>query len=179
MEVPQLSSAQIAQIAAFVANYIQSQRKAFAGRASALPPELLVQMNGFFRPELLNSARAVVLNDERVGNPDFYGALEDLGFGNLPDFSGMAAITFSDVIVSHEPFDGPLLFHELVHIEQYRQLGIDGFAKLYVNGFLSGGSYEAIPLETNAYGLESVFRNSPDRRFSVESEVAAFLRAEV
>jgi len=43
-----------------------------------------------------------------------------------------------------------LLFHELVHVEQHRQLGIPRFADLYVRGFLSGGSYEAIPLEVNA-----------------------------
>ncbi|SRR6266404_2608073 len=151
-------------------------REEFAGRASALPLALLVQMNGFFRPELLGSTRAVVLENQRVGNPDFYPELEAVGFRNLPDFSGMAAITFNDVIVSHEPFGSPLLFHELVHVEQYKQLGVDRFAELYVKGFLSGGSYEAIPLELNAYGLECTFRNYPHRGFSVESEVAAFLR---
>jgi hypothetical protein len=74
------------------------------------------------------------------------------------------AITFNDVIFSHAPFDASFLFHELVHVEQCRQLGVDRFADLYVRGFLSGGSYEAIPLELNAYELEAAFRNSP-RRF--------------
>jgi hypothetical protein len=37
--------------------------------------------------------------------------------------------------------DYGLLFHELVHVEQYRQLGIPRFAELYVRGFLSGGGY--------------------------------------
>jgi len=62
----------------------------------------------------------------------------------------MAAISFCDVVVSHEPFTDGLLFHELVHVEQHRQFGIPRFADLYVRGFLSGGSYEAIPLEVNA-----------------------------
>jgi hypothetical protein len=57
-------------------------------------------------------------------NPDFYPMLRSLGFNNLPDQSTMGAITFSDVVVSHEPFSNGLLFHELVHVEQYRQLGI-------------------------------------------------------
>jgi hypothetical protein len=175
MGLPPLSSSKIEQIAVLVANYIQSQREAFAGRASAPPQALLVQMNGFFRPQLLNSVRAVVLEGERVRDPDFYAMLRGLGFANLPDFHGMGAITFNDVIVSHEPFDASLLFHELVHVEQYRQLGVDRFADLYVRGFLSGGSYEAIPLELNAYELEAAFRNSPRRRFDVESEVSAFL----
>jgi hypothetical protein len=177
MGMPNLTPTQVQQIATQVANYIQGQRTAFADRATPLPQALVVQMNGFFRPELVNSTRALVLEGERVGNPDFYPMLEGMGFSNLPDFSGMGAITFGDVIVSHEPFTSTLLFHELVHVEQYSQLGIDRFAELYVKGFLSGGSYEAIPLELNAYGLEGIFRNSPHRRFSVESEVTAFLRS--
>jgi hypothetical protein len=90
----------------------------------------------------------------------------------------MAAITFNDVIVSHEALSAPLLFHELVHVEQYRQLGVDCFAELYVKGFLDGGSYEAIPIEVNAYGLEGEFRRTPHRGFSVEEAVAAWLREE-
>jgi hypothetical protein len=94
-----------------------------------------------------------------------------LGFNNLPDQSTMAAITFCDVVVSHEAFSNGLLFHELVHVEQYRQLGIPRFSELYVRGFLNGGSYEAIPLEVNAYSLEDRFRRDPRRMFSVENEI--------
>lgn len=97
--------------------------------------------------------------------------LRGLGFKNLPDQSGMGAITFSDVVVSHEPFRNGLLFHELVHVEQYRQLGIPRFSELYVRGFLSGGSYEAIPLEVNAYTLEARFEGNPASQFSVADEV--------
>jgi hypothetical protein len=97
--------------------------------------------------------------------------LRRLGFNNLPDQSTMGAITFCDVVVSHEPFSNGLLFHELVHVEQYRQLGIPRFSELYVRGFLNGGSYEAIPLEVNAYSLEDRFRSAPRRMFSVEDEV--------
>jgi hypothetical protein len=57
--------------------------------------------------------------------------LRDMGFNNLPDQSTMAAITFCDVVVSHESFSDGLLFHELVHVEQYRQLGISRFSELY------------------------------------------------
>src|SRR5436853_935557 len=39
---------------------------------------------------------------------------------------------------------------ELVHVVQYEKLGLKEFAAKYVTGFLSGGSYEAIPLEMNA-----------------------------
>jgi hypothetical protein len=113
----------------------------------------------------------LVLQGERVANPDFYPMLRSLGFNNLPDESGMGAITFSEVVVSHEPFSSGLLFHELVHVEQYRQLGIPRFSELYVRGFLNGGSYEAIPLEVYAYTLGGRFEQNTARQFSVEDEV--------
>ena len=118
-------------------------------------------MWGFFSPQILDGTRLLVQQGERVANPDFYPMMRNLGFNNLPDQSTMGAITFSDVVVSHEPFSDGLLFHELVHVEQYRQLGIPRFSELYVRGFLSGGSYEAIPLEVNAYSLEDRFRSAP------------------
>jgi hypothetical protein len=37
--------------------------------------------------------------------------------------------------------------------------------------FLTGGSYEAIPLEVNAYTLGGRFESDPRRMFSVEDEV--------
>src|ERR1700730_5821700 len=138
MATPNLPPNQIAQVSGLVATYIRVQREPFAARASDLPRDLRVSMNGFFRPELLNSTRALVLENERVGNPGFYPMLQEWGFGHLPDFQTMAAITFNDIIVSREPLDARILFHELVHVEQYRQLGVERFAELYMRGFLSG-----------------------------------------
>jgi hypothetical protein len=66
----------------------------------------------------------------------------------------MVGITFQDVVVHVEPLTTPLLFHELIHAVQYKHLGLSGFAKHYGHGFLTGGSYEEIPLEKQAYGLE-------------------------
>lgn len=96
------------------------------------------------------------------------------GFNNLPDQSQMAAITFDDVVVAHEEFSKGLLFHELVHVAQYRLLGVPGFSELYVRGFLTGGSYNAIPLETNACTLQHRFESDSLRAFSVEEEVRAW-----
>jgi hypothetical protein len=87
----------------------------------------------FFRPDLLESTRVVVLQKERIGNPGFYPMLRSWGFSNLPEFTQMAAVTFQDVIVSHEPFSDALLFHELVHVEQYRQVKVPRFAELPIS----------------------------------------------
>ena len=171
MATPQLTPDQIAQVKGLVAQYIAAQRGGYGPRAIPLSVQQKAAMKGFFSPQLLDGARLLVLQGERVPNPDFYPMLKTLGFNNLPDQSMMAAITFCDVVVSHEPFSNGLLFHEFVHVEQYRQLGIPRFSELYVRGFLSGGSYEAIPLEVNAYALEGRFKLNPAQQFSVAEEV--------
>jgi len=171
MATPRLTPDQIAQVSGLVAQYIATRRERYSPRAIPLSAQQRAAMNGFFSPQLLESTRVLVLQGERVANPDFYPMLRGLGFKNLPDQSGMGAITFCDVVVSHEPFYDGLLYHELVHVEQYRQLGIPRFSELYVRGFLNGGSYEAIPLEVNAYTLEGRFEADHHQRFSVEDEV--------
>jgi hypothetical protein len=63
---------------------------------------------------VLDAARVLVLHGLRAENPPFYPMLAGMGFSDLPDFSQMVAITFCDVVVSHVPLTGGLLFHELV-----------------------------------------------------------------
>jgi len=172
---PKLAPHQVAQISELVAGYISAQRRKYAPRAVPLSAQQRAPLEPFFARELLDSVRVLVLEGERVQNPEFYPMLRGFGFKNLPDQSAMGAITFCDVVVSHEPFSGGLLFHELVHVEQYRQLGIPLFSGLYVRGFLNGGSYEAIPLEINAYSLEDLFRRDPRQAFSVHTEVAKWV----
>jgi hypothetical protein len=168
---PALTTEQVAQVSGLVAQYISVQREKYAPRSVPLSAQQKAVVMGFFSQQLLGDTRLLVLQGERVANPDFYPILKSLGFKNLPDQAGMAAITFCDIVVSHEPFSDGLLFHELVHVEQYRQLGIEGFSELYVRGFLSGGSYEAIPLEINAYTLEARFEANPRQLVSIEAEV--------
>jgi hypothetical protein len=168
---PKLTPDQIAEVSGLVAQYITTQREKFGPRAIPLSAQQRAAMTGFLSPQLLDGTRLLVLQGERVANPDFYPMLRGLGFKNLPDQSRMGAITFCDVVVSHEPFSNGLLFHELVHVEQYRQLGIPRFSELYVRGFLNRGSYEAIPLEVNAYTLQRCFGQNPAKQFSVAEEV--------
>jgi hypothetical protein len=169
--VPRLTSDQIIQVSGLVSQYITAQRERYAPRAVPLSAQQRTPLEPFFAREVLDGVRVLVLRGERVSNPEFYPMLRGLGFKNLPDQSAMGAITFCDVVVSHEPFSDGLLFHELVHVEQYRQLGIPRFSELYVRGFLNGGSYDAIPLEVNAYTLGGRFEANPRHRFSVEDEV--------
>jgi hypothetical protein len=134
-------------------------------------------MESFFLVSTLDSARVLILSSERVCNPPFCGELLQMGFDPaiLPDFTGMAAITFVDTVVSHEAFTDSLLSHELVHVAQYQKLGLEGFAVRNVSGFLSGSSYEGIPLEMNDNELDARFAAEPTKPFSVEAEVRAWI----
>ena len=71
-----------------------------------------------------------------------------------------------------------MLFHELVHVVQYAQMGVKEFAARYVNGFIQGGSYEEIPLEKNAYTLEGQVQPNEKQPFSVDDEVRQWREAE-
>jgi hypothetical protein len=179
MPSPKLGDAEIVWIIHQVAEYVGQQRQTY--RPAAVPLSLSQKnaMRPFFLEPALDSTRLVVLAGQRVNNPPFYGTLIKMGFeaASLPDLAHMAAITFVDTVVSHEPFTDRLLFHELVHVVQYTKLGIEDFAAKYVRGFLSGGSYEAIPLEMNAYELDGRFAAAPAKAFSVASVVCAWVDA--
>jgi hypothetical protein len=178
MVSPQLSPEQIAHISSLVAGYITEQQEKALPFGVPLSPKQRASMDGFLLPQVLDTTRLLVLGELRIENPPFYPLLRQMGFTNLPNFTTMAAVTFCDVVVSHQPFTNGLLFHELVHAEQYRQLGITRFAELYVRGFLSGGGYDGIPLEINAYELGGSFEKNPRTRFSVADEVGELIRNE-
>jgi hypothetical protein len=181
MALPELRGPQIEGIARQVADYIESQRQTYLGKTSALDRDQKAVMAPFFPESVLNSTRVVVLTDRRVSNPGFYSDLVAMGFepAVLPDFTDMAAITFVDTVVFHVPIVNQTLFHELVHVVQYAKLGLAHFAAKYVNGFLTGGSYESIPLERNAYELDERFAQAPADAFSVEDEVQEWINWEL
>lgn len=163
-----LSELQIGQVAKWVAAYIAEQREKFQNKAEPIAPAYKDLLQPFFPSDVLSKVRVV---QGRASEPAFYSQLRLFGIRNAPAFSQMAGITFQDVIVHVEPLTGTLVFHELVHAVQYKHLGLAGFADRYVRGSLSGGSYEEIPLEKQAYELEAKFANARDKVFSVEQDV--------
>jgi len=178
---PQLSQQQVASLTQAVAGYIRAQREQYFSRS--VPLTFSELWSRFFSAEDLRRIRAVQAEASaqpaglegpwRIPNPPFYPDLEKLGFTGLPNFSTMPAITFDDVVVFHDPLTPQLIFHELVHVVQYRLLGIDEFARLYVRGYLQGG-YEGTPLEICAYELDGRFIMG-SVGFDVEAEVRAWM----
>jgi hypothetical protein len=178
MAMPVLSPPQVDQLSSLVAQYISNQRTRYLPTGVPLSTQQKTAMAGFFTSDLLDEVRWMVLVGEWVANPDFYPMLVAIGFTNLPDQPAMAAVTFFDVVVAHVRFTDALLFHQLVHVEQYRQLGIPRFADLYVRGFLNGGGYDGIPLERNAYMLGDQYALDPAKPFSVAEVVADWISEE-
>lgn len=130
----------------------------------------------FFDAPLLESAR--IAQVPTIENPDFYSILAQQNITLPLDFTQMAGITFDDTIaLSHAQSPSPdeflpLLFHELVHVVQYRTLGVEEFVRRYVVGWAENGfSYESIPLERWAYELDARFRRG-GTPFSVGAEVS-------
>lgn len=171
MDLTKIPPGMIGQVAGMVADYISNSRKKYGAKAVPLTPEQRAPMQPFFSPEILEQTKMLVLKGERIQDPGFYTMARMMGFKDLPSFSDVAAVTFVDVIVSHEEFTDALLFHELVHVVQYGQLGVKEFGARYVSGFITGGGYEGIPLEKNASELEQRFHANPAEAFSVADEV--------
>jgi hypothetical protein len=178
MDLKNLPPAMVSQLANMVEEYVTSNRKKYAPQAVPLTDSQRSMMQPFFSATVLDSARLCVLRGTRVSNPPMYAMARMMGIRNLPDFSAMTAITFVDVIVSHDEFTDALLFHELVHVAQYAQMDLEEFAARFVNGFIQGGSYEEVPLEKMAHALESRFSQNSAEAFSVDDAVRQWREAE-
>jgi hypothetical protein len=168
---PNLTPSQMAALTQAVAAYIHAQRATYAPLAAPLAFSEL--WSRFFPARDLERIRILQPGQERVVNPPFYADLEKMGFTGLPDFRTMAAITFDDVVVFHDALTPQLIFHEMVHVVQYRLLGVEEFARLYVRGYLHGG-YSGTPLEICAYELDGRFIMG-SVGFDVEAEVKSWI----
>ena len=124
-------------------------------------------------------ARIRVCRVAEIPNPDFYVDLLAQGTSVPIDFRQMHGLTLIDTVLIADRCAGmqpeefaALLFHEAVHVVQYECLGLERFADEYISGWaLSGFVYDAIPLERQAYALESRFRSAPEAAFSVLDEL--------
>ena len=172
MTDPSASPEQLGQLSAEVARYIKGQRDKYRPAGLPLSSEQRTTMSGYFSTDLLANVRWLSLISELVETPTFF--VMGLDLVDPSAFTMMAAITFSDVIVANVPLWNDILFHELVHCEQYRQLGIQRFAEIYAKGYLESG-YHGVPLEEHASMLGTRFELNRNERFSVEQEVTTWI----
>jgi len=166
-------------IAPKVQGWIEEQRAKHIGGACVLTDAEHERLAGYFPDAALVAARLKTVR--RIENPPFLeGLLKQAAFFEIRvqfDFNGVSGITFVDcILVKEKAPSADLLFHEMVHVEQYRQLGTEGFVQAYVRGMVDGGLvYERIPLE--AIASEMTARFAAGEKFNVADELAAWLRA--
>jgi len=162
------------------AQWVNAQRRALRSRGQPLPPEVRRLLSPYFPATVLEFV--VVAEVPSVPNPAFYAELQREGFEIPLDFSQMEGITFDDVIALSEDCsrDLGLIFHECVHVTQYRLLGVERFMDIYVREFFAAAerlgdpaaAYQAISLEEQAYALERRFRAR--EKFPVESALVQY-----
>jgi hypothetical protein len=164
--------------------WVERNRSRHRRHAESISPEALQALAPFFPAETLAAARVAIV--PRLSASWILRLARRLGISAV-DVDRVLGITYLDTIVVPRHRIDPVaadgvplstLFHELVHVEQARQLGARGFVGRYVRGWLDGGrTYEAIPLERDAYELERRFRAAPGEGFDVAAEVARRLAA--
>jgi hypothetical protein len=174
MDRSEISQARIAEMVSGVAAYFRQEREIYVRASEPLPPEWRVAVGAYFSKSLLEHVRIVVLQGARIPPPPFYSEAMALSGGSFPDFVHLASITYLDIIVFHDGIAARTLFHALVHATQMSVLGFDRYTDLYVRGFVRTRSWLAIPLETQAFQLDTRFAMSPTAAFSVDDEVKSW-----
>jgi hypothetical protein len=159
-----------------VAAYFRQEREIYFRASEPLAAEWKTRVQPYFSKSLLERIRTVVLKGARIPPPPFYAEAIALSSGNFPDFVHLASITYLDIIVCHDEIVLRTLFHGLVHAAQMALLGFDRYTELYVRGFVKTRSWLAIPLETQAFQLDTRFEMSPAVAFSVEDEVKSWVQ---
>ena len=171
----------VSYLAENAGHWIESQRAQHRVHADPLPDTTLAALSGFFEKATLDRAR--IRHVPSIENPPFYQEFEEAGEAFPLDFTVWAAITFGDVIlVNGEQLPGPpshsVVFHEMVHVVQYDELGIHEFARRYVTPFVqSRFNYMSIPLESVAFDLQGRFEERSGNSFSAEEEIRSRIGA--
>jgi len=171
MDRAELSEARIAEMVSQVAAYYRQERQLYFRASEPLTPDWKSVVQSYFSKSLLDGLRTVVLTGARIPPPPFYSEAVAFSGGSFPDFVHLASVTYVDIIVFHDEIVPRTLFHGLVHAAQMSLLGFDRYVNLYVRGFVKTRSWLAIPLETQAFQLDTRFAMSPTAVFSVEDEI--------
>jgi hypothetical protein len=141
----------------------------------------------YFRKYFGADAERARLTWGRIPEPPFYQTLREMGADehDLLPLADRDAITFDSLILvnPYKAAGSDVIFHELVHVVQYRLLGVDEFVRQYVEGWMAGrdlfpdheSRYHNIPLERVASDLQETYKAS-HATFSVEDALRTFLR---
>jgi len=166
--IPRLLKPLVPFLSWMAARYIAHHRRRLMALGTPISTDLAASLRGFFSEQVLAETCLVRAT---MPEPTLYPLVRFFRIKGILEMSDVGAITLLDVVACAHEIDSNTLFHELVHVVQYRVLGLKNFARLYVLGFLEGGGYNGIPLEQQAYELGRRYEQRPKEIFSVEENV--------
>ncbi|MFO1519610.1 MAG: hypothetical protein U1F57_08135 [bacterium] len=142
-------------------------------RAQSLENFRFLRLYSYCSPRLLQSVRVVVVETLPLPPLASWGVTEFKPFEREP----FLAITYADTIflLKSELMNEAVVFHELVHVLQWKLLGEDLFLRLYVEGLLEE-MYFTCPLEVMAYKAQEEFEDNSavyDLEKRVKEEIKA------
>ena len=114
---------------------------------------------------------------ETIPYPPFYERVREGGARVVPDAAHMTAIPFIDVAVFNREPTLRTLFHALVHVTQFRMVGLERVMKGYFHTLNESGLWMVVTFEEQAYQLDARYTKDPFDTFSVEAEVREWLRS--
>jgi hypothetical protein len=168
----------VAPVSRITLNWIVAERRKHLPNSRPLTTTECSDLASHFSSQCLTSARLACVDE--IPTPRFVRRLIDR-FEFLQkriqfDFSSASGMTLGEcILVADSDPSVELLFHELVHVEQYRILGMKKFARAYVQGALDANFvYEKIPLEAAAFELTARF--SEGESFAVHEELLHSLK---
>ena len=115
--------------------------------------ELDPRIKQYFRKDFLDNSYFITTND--IPKPDI--PFDNINVESFINMDG-DGITYKNLyfIKEHRANDLTIHVHELVHVAQWKLLGVRGFIEKYINE-LENYEYEHAPLEKMAYAIEDRF----------------------
>lgn len=166
-----ITDQELEQIVSEVITHARQREEKYLPRSAPLTPAQQEAMRPFFSGRLLKRVRVLELLDERLPNPSYRARAEKRGYRMMLDFTHKAVIAHPGLIIAQEKLSLRHLFHGLVHVAQYAELGRERYLELYVRAFLHSGNYTSVPFEVQAFQLDHRYAEDPSLPFSVEDQV--------
>ncbi len=169
-----------AKLADWAEGWLLNLRQDCRGVSRMLSDEELAGLHGYFERDLLSTVRVALM--DQIPNPPFFSSLPELGLPvpwNYSEQPGLALIDTAVISPKRVPSGRwmSVLFHELVHLQQFQALGVSKFVARYVQGlFANGFDYAALPMERQAEDLQLRY-DAGLKMFSVEREVGRAIMA--
>lgn len=164
----------IAEAVGWLCAHLREQRVHYLSVAAELSACAKDSLRSYFSSDLLSRVRIVELKGARVEVPQFFARVRSFGF-DPPEITHMDSLTFIDVIAFNQRLTDRALFHSLVHAVQIQMLGLEQYARLWIQGFVKTRTHFTVPLEVHAFSLASKFLRPPAEKFSVEESVLGWV----